>query len=74
MEPVYMTAEELGSIFRSKRDLHKILTIDSKLKIVDYKLENYLLPSYKRCPLEFIRQIIADEKKVSISLKITCRH
>ena len=38
MESEYITAEELGSIFRSKRDLFKILMIDSKpltvLKII----------------------------------------
>ena len=36
MESEYMKAEELGSIFRSKQDLSKILTVDSKLIIVKY--------------------------------------
>ena len=34
MESDYMKADELGSIFRSKRDLFKILTVDNKLIVV----------------------------------------
>ena len=31
MESEYMTAEELKSIFRFKRDIYKILTVDTSM-------------------------------------------
>ena len=62
MESEYTTAEELGSIFKSKLDLYRILTVDSKYANGNCLIENYKYPSYKQCPLEFIRQLIAGEK------------
>ena len=44
-------AEELGSIFRSKLDLCRILKVDSKYANGNCLIENYLHPSYKQSPL-----------------------
>ena len=46
-----MTDEEQGSICRSKRDIYKILRVESKFFNVWNGIENYLLPSFKRCSL-----------------------
>ena len=56
----------LDLFFRSKLDLYKILTVDSKYANGNCLIENYLQPSYKQCPLEFIMQLIASENKCTV--------
>ena len=51
---VYLSPEELGTKAKSKMDLYRLLSIDL----------GWLLPSYRRCPTRFLRQLLSGEKKV----------
>ena len=49
-----MSPEELRSKAKSKFDLYRLLSVDL----------GWFLPSYRRCPIRFLRQLLAGEKKV----------
>ena len=62
IENEYMAPEELSHIFKSKRDLYDALVVDSKWLQLDLNVEELLLPSYSRCPINFLRQLLSKEK------------
>ena len=51
---VYLSHEELGTKTKSKMDLYMLLSIDL----------DWFLPSCRRCPTRFLRQLLSGEKKV----------
>ena len=50
----YLSPEELGTKAKSKMDLYRLLSIDL----------GWFLPSYRRCPTRYLRQLLSGEKKV----------
>lgn len=60
--------EKLAHKFQSKRDLYNILSIDRKLDFSLIALVEYFLPSYDKCFLLFLRQFLAQEKKVGVDI------
>ena len=59
-------SEELLPRFRSKHDLYRYLTHQSKLLLCSliFSIVSLFLPSYESVKLSFIRAILADQKKV----------
>ena len=60
-----MTVNELMNKFKSKQDLYQRLTIDCKIwyKFI-INIVQYHLPSYRMCPINFIKEILSGEKAV----------
>ena len=58
-----MTVNELMNKFKSKQDLYQRLTIDCKIlyKLI-INIVQYYLPSYRVCPINFIKEILIGEK------------
>ena len=65
MEADVIAPEELGVYFKSKKDLYLMLSIDCEPSVDLITIGNYFYPKYHRCGLEFLRQVLAGEKKVS---------
>jgi hypothetical protein len=65
-------SEELLSRFRSKIDLYKYFTNQSKLRlhINNNLIVGIYLPSYDATKLSFIRAILQDKKKVLKTLEL----
>ena len=56
MERDFIVPEKLATYFKSKHDLYRLLSIDSKQLIQNNYLENYYLPSLRKWTMEFLRQ------------------
>ena len=65
-----LTVSELRSKFRLKNDLYKILSQQSKLlqSLTSHLLVQYLIPSYRKCSVKFMKDILSCKKKVGFSL------
>ena len=58
---------DLAGKFRSKDDLYRLLTQQRKHSTSYHAIHivHYLLPTYKKCPVRFMKALIAGEKKVN---------
>lgn len=56
--------EELQAIFSSKSDLYRLLSVDRKLPCPFTVVVDYVLPSPQKCPMHYLRDILAGRKKV----------
>ena len=74
MEKEFIDPRQLGSKFRSKDELYKRMTIDRKSHNIISNTVGFL-PTFKRCPIRFLKQILSGKKKVGKSylakLKLT---
>ena len=68
MEADVITPEDLGVYFRSKKDLYSMFSVDCGSFMGVIFISDYFLPKYNRCGLEFLRQVLAGEKRVSAAV------
>ena len=64
MDKNYIAPEELQGKFTTKKSMYEALAVDCKFCFSHQVLGQLFLPSYSKCPLHFIRQLIASEKFV----------
>ena len=59
--------EKLNSKFRSKLDLYKVITQQRKYLISRHRssIVHYLVPAYRRCPVKYMKDLLAGRKRAS---------
>lgn len=60
---------ELQRFMKSKQDIYNILLTEGKHDPISYALGQYYLPPYSECSVEFLRDLFAGRKLVSIASK-----
>ena len=62
-----LTVADLSTKFRSKLDLYKVLSQQSKSlqPKESFNLVQFLFPTYKKCPVTFMKALLNGSKKVS---------
>ena len=59
------TVTNLSTKFRSKEDLYKVLTLQSKQTLIHLLkiLVHFLLPVFRKCPVKFMKDVLSGKKK-----------
>ena len=65
MSNQFVDPETVSIKFKSKADLYKLMTVDSKNTYPLTIIVGFFLPNYKHCSVYFIKQILAKDKYVS---------
>ena len=59
------TVTDLSTKFKSKENLYKVLTQQSKQTLI-YLLKtlvHFLLPAFRKCPVKFMKDVLSGKKK-----------